>query len=171
MNKGCCETIAGIPQVCENNVGGIRRAWGVCFSSTDRPTVTDGVITKIEGGSSWVEYEFRKQTGSFTSTITKDATAGTSFIQTEIIFQFSKQETAKRIEINSLAISDTAWIIQDSNGRFWYFGFDNGVELTTGAGETGTAYGDFNGYNITLTDIAFQMPYEVSEAAMAGLLD
>lgn len=170
-NRGCCETLTGIPSSCLTSAGGIKRAWGLCYSKAGQPTVADGMITAIQGGTEWVEYEFKKQTGSFTSTITKDVTAGTNFIQTEIIFQFNRQETAKRIEINALAMSETAWIVQDSNGKFWYFGFDNGVELTTGTGETGTAYGDFNGYNITLTDVSFQMPYEVSADAMTALLD
>jgi hypothetical protein len=167
---GCCIALTGITRDCDNSVGGIRRAWGACFDDVQSPTVTDGMITAIIGGATaWSLYEFRKETGSATSTFTRDDATGSLYYSTDIVFQFSKLETSKRIEINAIAQSDTAWIIEDNNGRFWYFGYFSPVTLSDGTAETGTAFADFNGYNVTLNDLSRELPYEVSATAAATL--
>lgn len=167
---GCCTTLTGIVRDCGSNIGGIKKAWAGCFDEVGKPTITEGKITALGNTTSWKEYEFRKQTGSFTQTMTNDTTTGTSYVESEIVLQFGRQETSKRLEITALSASETAWIIQDNNDRFWYFGYDYGVLLATGTGETGTALGDFNGYNITLNDTSKEFAYEVSSEAMAQLL-
>ena len=50
-------------------------------------------------------FVFRKETGNFTSTINSDDAAGTTFVQSEIVLQFTKQETAKRLEIAALMLA------------------------------------------------------------------
>lgn len=167
---GCCKLMTGIPSDCDGSVGGIRKAWIACWDSVQTPTVADNKISALggTGNTEWKEFNFRKNTGSFTSTWTIDGAV--KYVETEIIFQFSKQETAKRVEINALALSDVAVIIQDSNGLYWYFGFNDYVTLSTATGETGTAKADFNGYNVTLLDESDELPYELSASAIAQLL-
>ncbi|MCD8030850.1 MAG: hypothetical protein LUF04_04290 [Bacteroides sp.] len=166
---GCCVSLQGIIRDCENGIGGIRRAWGVCFDKVGKPTVTNNKISAISNPSEWEEFEFRKQTGSVTTTITREDANGSLYFESAIVLQFSKQETVKRIEINAIAAGDTAWIIQDNNDVYWYFGFDYAVTLSDGTAETGTSFGDLNGYSITLNDLAKQMPYEVDETAMKAI--
>lgn len=167
---GCCIALTGISRDCGSNIGGIKRAWGACHDDAGTPTLTSGVITALGSTSGWKEFEFRKQTGSVTQTVTNDLTVGSSYIESEITFQFTQQETSKRIEVDALSKSDTSWIIQDNNDRFWYFGFDYPVNMSAGTAETGTAFGDLNGYNITLSDTSKELAYEVSESAMSSLL-
>lgn len=168
---GCCRELSGLNRSCERGTGGIRRAWIACYDSVTDPTLTADMISSIgTPTSAWHLYEFRKQTGSFTTTLTTDAAAGSLYYSTAIVLQFSQMEAMKRTEIEAIAESDTRVIVEDNNGRYWYFGFDNYVELTDGTAETGTAFGDFNGYNITLEDISQKPPYEVSAAGMAPLL-
>lgn len=168
---GCCQTLTGILRDCESNIGGIKRAWIACYDNVSSPTVADEMITAIGTPTTeWHEFEFKKQTGSVTTTITKDDTTGSLYYESVIVLQFARQETSKRIEINSLAISDLAIIIQDNNNRYWYLGYDWGVTLTDGTAETGTAFTDLNGYNITLTDVSRELPYEVTDEAMQPLL-
>lgn len=169
----CICSLNGIPRDCIASPGGIKRAWIACYDDVEVNGITvsaDEQITEIDAvADSFKEFVFKKQTGSFTTTITKDETTGVTYFDTEIILQFLKQETAKRTEIATLAVADVAVIIQDNNDNFWYFGYSNPVTLSTGTGETGTAFGDFNGYNLTLMDESFVMPYEVTEAAMIAL--
>lgn len=169
---GCCTTLKGIIRNCEGSIGGIKRAWGACYDNIGAPTITADQISALPTGAvtAFKEFEFRHQTGSVTTTITSDDSVGSLYYESAIVLQFTKQETVKRIEINSIAASDTVWIIEDGNGKFWYFGLDYPVTLTDGTAETGTARSDLNGYNITLTDAQKQMPYEVTAAAMAPLL-
>lgn len=168
----CCRNLTGIIRDCDASLGGIKRAWIACWDDVQTPTVTADQISALGESTSadWKEFQFRKNTGSFTSTINSAADSGTTYVSTEIILQFTKQETAKRVEINALAVSDVAVIIEDANGRFWYFGFDETVTLSTGTGETGTAKADFNGYNITLLDESMELPYELTQDAIDQLL-
>lgn len=95
---------------------------------------------------------------------------GTSYYEQTITLVFSKQETEKRIELNALAFSDLVIIVEDNNGMYWYFGYDNPVTLSANEAETGTAFGDFNGYTVTLLGTDWQLAYEVTEEAMASII-
>lgn len=167
---GCCIAFTGVTKDCGSSIGGIKRAWGACFDNVGKPTIANDMISAIPDTAQWHEFEFRRQTGSVTTTITRDDTNGTLYYESAIVLQFTKQETAKRLEINALAASDTSWIIQDENDNFWYFGFDNPVTLSDGTAETGTAWADFNGYNITLTDVSKLLPYQIEQEAMNEIL-
>lgn len=168
---GCCQTLTGFIRDCDANVGGIKRVWVGCFDNVQTPTVTNEEISAIviptEG---WAEYEFRKQTGSFTETITTDQAIGSLYYESEIVLQFTKQETEKRIEIKALAVSDIAMIIEDNNGEFHYFGYFRPVTMSTGTIETGTAFADLNGYNLTFNSIENEPHYLLSQTAIDQLL-
>lgn len=167
----CCVQLAGIVRNCDNNIGGIKRAWGACFDEAGAPTIADNMITALGNRDVWYLYEFRKETGSVTTTITRDDTIGSLYYSSDIVFQFAKQETVKRIEVMAITQGDTSWIVEDNNGKFWYFGLDFPVTSTDGSAETGTAFADFNGYNLTLNDVQKQLPYEVAAEAMAPLIN
>ena len=49
------------------------------------------------------EYEFARQTGSLTSTITVDETAGVRYYTNVAALQFSRLEAEKHVEIEALA--------------------------------------------------------------------
>ncbi len=164
---GCCRTFSGIARGCDPSVGGIKKAWIACYDSVT-PTVVDNQITSLtNSGEGFKEFEFKKQTGS----VTQSFQAGDSnYYEQTITLQFARQETAKQIEINALAVGDLVVIIQDNNGKYWYFGFDNPVTMSGNEATTGTAFSDLNGYDITLLGTDFQLAYEVSEAVMASIV-
>ena len=163
--------MTGIPRDCSANMGGIKRVWIACSDEVTGVTITENQISAITPTDVWKLYEFRKQTGSFSTAITKDDANGTNYYESTIVLQFAKMETAKRLEIISMTISDMKLIIEDNNGHYWLFGYDNPVTLTEGSGATGTAYGDLNGYNVTLMDMSLLPPYEITEGAMAPILN
>lgn len=168
---GCCLSLAGIVRDCEPNVGGIKRVWIACKDQVTTVTISDSMITALAPVNIWHEYEFRPYTGNFTSTFTNDVTIGSTYWENSIVLQFTRLETAKKIEIEMLAQSDVVVIVLDNNGKYWYFGYDNPVYLTEGTAETGTALADFNGYNLTLTSTERYHPFEVTEAAMEPIIN
>lgn len=168
--SNCCVTLKGITRGCDTFMGGIEKVFIACFDDVTEVTATEEVITAITAKEdTFKEFSFRKQTGSVTTTITKDENSGSTFYESNIVLQFAKQETAKRVEIGALAVGDLVVIVKDNNGTYWYFGKDFPVTLKEGTGETGTAFGDFNGYNLTLADFAKELPIEVSEEAIKTL--
>ena len=60
--------------------------------------------------------------------------------------------------------------VKDANGKYWYLGKDEPVNASASDGQTGTARGDTNRYSITLQDTSLEMPYEVSDSIIEGLL-
>ena len=168
----CSITMTGIAAECKDSIGGIKAAYIAEHADVRSLNEEMGVITAITmaTGKTFKPFVFRKETGNFTSTINSDDAAGTTFVQSEIVLQFTKQETAKRLEIAALMVGNCAVIIEDGNGKCWFFGEDFPVVLTAGSAASGTAMGDFNGYNITLTDKSKALPKEVSANVIAGLL-
>lgn len=165
-------TLGGIPMDCAPSLGGIKRVWltqyeGVTATIDD----VDGDGAKIASitlptSGKWYEYSFRKGTGSMTSTLNIDETAGTNYVTTELSLVFTKMETAKRMEIAAMAVGQLCAIVEDSNGKYWFLGYDDYVSASAGTGVTGTAKGDQNAYTITLSTDSASFPYELSEDAI-----
>lgn len=169
----CLITLAGITLDCESSVGGIKRAFITQYSDVKSVALDEGeqkikTIT-LETSKRWYEYQFRKGTGSLTSTLNVDETTGANYVTNELSLVFTKMETAKRIEIAALSIGQLAVVVEDSNGKYWYLGKDDYVSASAGSGTSGTAKGDQNAYTITLSTDSLSYPYELADEAIAAL--
>lgn len=169
----CLITLAGITLDCESSVGGIKRVFITQYSDVKSVTMDEtqekiDAIT-LETGKQWYEYQFRKGTGSLTSTLNVDETTGANYVSNELSLVFTKMETTKRIEIAALSIGQVAVVVEDSNGKYWYLGKDDYVSASAGSGTSGTAKGDQNAYTITLSTDSLSYPYELSDEAIAAL--
>lgn len=166
----CNQTLAGIQLDCTNSLGGIKSVYIANYGDVDgKPVVgEDGMISDITmvDGATFKPYQFRKQTGSMTSTLNVDETAGINYVATELSLVFTKMETKKRLEMAALAIGQLVVIVEDSNGKFWYLGYDDYVSSSAGGANTGTAKGDQNAYTLTLSDESTSYPYEVTKDAV-----
>lgn len=167
---GCCESFSGIARDCDASVGGIKSAWIACYDNVTGKTVTNDQISAITASAgSFKEFQFRKQTGSVVQSF-QLGDNGSRYYEQTITLVFARQETEKRIEINALAVSDLVVIVQDNNGKYWLFGYDNPVTLSGNEAETGTTYTDANGYTVTLLGTDWQLAYEVTQSAMASII-
>lgn len=180
----CTQILKGIALDCEASVGGIKEVYIARYEDvTSKPTVSstievdgesvtlDGdMITAINGAGKFHKYSFRKQTGSMTSTLNVDETAGINYVSTELSLVFTKMETRKRVEIAAMALGQLVVIVKDGNNKFWYMGYDDYVSSSAGSGNTGTAKGDSNNYSITLKDESDSYPYEVHPSIIEALI-
>lgn len=168
----CSQTLSGLLNDCAPNIGGIKNAYIANYEDVSEITVTDGKISAITmvTGKTFKKYAFRRGTGSFTSTLNVDPATGINFVSTEIVLQFSRMETTKRVELAALAQSELAIIVEDMNGTFWYFGQEEGVAPSAGTGQTGTARTDGNYYQITLTDNNSSFPLEATSTAVEAVI-
>ena len=94
----------------------------------------------------------------------------TLYYSSVLTLKFNKLDTVKRTEFVNLAKGNLAAIVKDANGVYWYLGFDNEVSVTGGSATTGVAMGDMNGYEIQLTDLSKQLPYEVDSTIITALI-
>lgn len=161
----CLQTLNGLGKSCDSSMGGINEVYIANFDditsisySTDNSEVTG--IT-MNDGAKFKKYWFRKGTGSLTKTLTISEN-GSNFVQSDLVLQFDRMETRKRIEMAALSVGDLAVLVKDANGKVWFLGEESPVRASAGDGQTGTARGDGNRYTITLQDENSSFPKEVS---------
>lgn len=154
-------------------MGGIVEALAINKEYINEMTAADGIVTAISlaAEEKFKAFHFARNTGSMTSTYTLDPATGVRYVTTDLVLQFNRMETAKRIEMTALAQNELVLIVKDANGKYWLLGKDEPVMATAGEGVTGTARSDRNGYSITLQDTSLEMPYEVSAEIVAALVD
>jgi hypothetical protein len=135
-------------------------------------TLSEGIISTISMATTakFKRYTFPKNTGSLTSTYNIDRASGVQYVSSELLLQFNRMETQKRVEITALALGDLVCIVKDANGKYWYLGKDEPVNASASDGQTGTARGDANRYTITLLDESKEMPYEVDASIVEALV-
>ena len=168
----CTQTLSGLTKDCSPSMGGIVEVLIANSADVTSVTANNGIIDTITMAASakFKKYEFARNTGSLSSNYAIAPENGTRYVQSDLVLVFNKMETAKRVEISALAQSDLVCIVKDANGKYWYLGKDEPVMASAGDGLTGTARADRNGYSITLQDNSAEMPYEVDESIIGGLV-
>ena len=168
----CIQTLSGLAKDCAANMGGIVEVMIANFADVTGVTITDGVVSAVTmaADAKFKKYSFAKNTGSLTSTYNIDAASGVKYVTSDLLLQFNRMETSKRVEITALSLGDLAVIVKDANGKFWYLGKDEPVNASAGDGQTGTARGDANRYTITLQDESLEMPYEVDDTIIPSIV-
>lgn len=167
-------TLSGIELGCKDHMGGIKQVWLIDESDVTDTTLntekTEIATITLADSAKFKSYKFRKGTANMVSTASSDEANGTFSVQTDIALQFNKMETAKRTEIMAMCLGNMNGIVLDNNGKYWFVGKDQPISASAASGETGTAFTDFGGYRVTLTDNSKEMPYEIPATVAEGLL-
>jgi len=126
--------------------------------SDERHIIKDIInVSAPAEGHEWVEFLFRKNTCSASSEMTTNDN-GTFYWTNSINMVFAKQDWEKRLAIQALASGDCSVIYEDGNGNWWMLGLDDAVSLTTATANTGTALGDNNQYELTMSEESAILP-------------
>lgn len=166
-------TLNGINAKCDTSAGGIKRVLIAQKDDVDIKTVDEnGVITEITmaTGKTFVQWLFRKNTGSYTTSLTSDPAIGTQAVTTDLNLQFTKAEATKRLEIQSAINAAAVVIIEDMYGQYILLGKDNEVSVTAVNQQSGTAVTDLNGYTLTFQDVSLELPHFVDASIISSLL-
>jgi hypothetical protein len=154
---------------CKDSVGGIKSIHLISWAATGF-TVASGEVTATSIASGNVyDYELPKGVGSMTTTTNVSAENGTVFNQSDVVARLRKLSTAKRNELRLLAQSRVFCIVLDNNGTYYLVGNEYGCDITAMTSETGTAMGDLNGYNFTLSAIESNEPYKLQGSVVTAL--
>ena len=158
---------------CKDSVGGIKSIHLIDWVA-DGFTVASGEVTAVAAtgtvtsGSTYT-YELPKGVGSMTTTTNVSAENGTVFNQTDVVARLRKLSTAKRNELKLLSQSRVFCIVRDNNDGYYLVGNEYGCDVTAMTSETGTAMGDLNGYNLTLSAIESESPYKLQGSVVTAL--
>lgn len=167
----CNVTLTGIALDCGTNLSGIKAIYLANDASVGDVTASEGEISAIDASAgTFKKYVPAKNTGSLTKTLTKDESTGVMYYTNEVVAQFNKMETKKRTELSNIDRGQFKAIVLDSNGKYWFLGYDNYVSASAVTGQTGAGLDDGNFYTLTLTDISAELPYEVKSEAIAAVI-
>ena len=110
-----------------------------------------------------------KGTGSLTNTTNVSVENGTTFNQCDVAFKLRRLSTSKRNEMKLLAQGRTYTIVRDNNDAYWLVGNEYGCDVTAMVANSGTAMGDSNGYEVTLSAIEAEAPYKLQSSVVTAL--
>jgi len=157
-----CELTKGRSLDCKSMTGGIS---AVYFAQRDDLVLTNpesGSITDIEfaagAATTLFKYNLPRGTSSYTETITGSSENGTFFYEPSVSIMLHSLSAADQNEIKLLAQNRMVIFVQlnqrvaaGGHDVILCLGHENGMELTTGTGASGAAFGDMNGYNLTFS--------------------
>ena len=171
-----CDITSGFTLGCRDNTGGIANLYILSGSIATVVDVSEGLISTISGSGEFYKFELFRQTSDFSEGITSTPENGTVFYEQTLNAVFFKLQSSTRNQVKVLAQNPNLKVIVETNngtvdgvGRYWLLGEDRGMQLLSGTGATGTAFGDLNGYSLTFTG---QEPNPASEisGSLAGAL-
>ena len=154
MSYSACFNTASINLGCAASAGGLKEIYVVAGSITGTPATTiDGSISGLTGTGDIYTFELQKQTSNMVETFQISLENGTTYFEQAVTAVFNKMDQEKRNQLKLLSRNrQIVLFARDNNDTFWYLGSDfSGGFLSAGTGETGTAFGDRNGYSVTIT--------------------
>jgi len=166
-----CALTQGYVIDCRDSVGGIKAAYIIELDNITTFATASGVvtgITKVTGKRFW-KYNLEHNTANAKNDYTASRENGTFFNAQTVSIVLNKMQASVRNEIKLIAQNKLAVIIEDKNGAVWLFGKDNGLMLSGGGSDSGTAMGDRSGYTVTLTGEEKEECLPVATAVLSTL--
>jgi hypothetical protein len=172
MSFSNCLTTSTICKGCRDNVGGIKAAYVIAGCVTGVTENASGEILTVGAtGGTVYEFQVEKNTSNFIETITPSLENGTVFYQQDLTLVFFKLQQAIRNQLRLLAQNTNLKVFVETNdGSIFYLGEDFGMFLSAGTGESGTAFGDRNGYSITLQGLEKEPARELAGSLTSTLV-
>lgn len=150
-----CNLITGSQIDCRNSVGGIDTVYLTEFQNVPQAniTVASGVVTAMScsSGKKFWTYELEKENAEATETAQISVENGTVFYEGSVVLMLKKMTAAQKNNVETLAKNRLMVIIKDKNGLYWLMGRTAGADVTGAEAKTGKAFGDMNGYTLTIT--------------------
>lgn len=151
-----CDISNGRLEACKDSVSGLDAIYIINFGiNIDDVTYSavvgeEDVITAIAGVDFLYKYEL-KGANSFDQTIQTSRDNGTTFFEQVLVAQLKKQDPTMHKTVKLLAYGRPHIVIRTRSNQFFMMGLERGADVTAGNISTGSALGDFNGYNLTFT--------------------
>ena len=178
----CSNLTAGIAAGCNDQVGGIQRAWYTTWSPENRqPQLgfnADGLVDTIIYIYSFTALNrMDLDNGKASLTEVYDLNPGPrggilGFIQT-LQFMIEGPDTGNMSSPNWVDTmtqnNKLVMIVQDNNDNYWLFGDQRGAAITAGNKQTGVTYSEVSGYTLDITAHSKYSMLQVAPEYMIGL--
>lgn len=156
---------------CDTGIGGLKECYFIELENIVSYTESSGTLTAITKvtGTVFRKYQLVLETANFSEAITGNRQNGTLFYGQTGVVIINKQQVAVRNEIMLLAKNRLVAVVKDNNGTYRLYGREFGLMLQTGTADSGTAWGDRNGYTLNFTGNELQLAPFVSESVITTL--
>jgi hypothetical protein len=156
------------------SIGGVLEVYIAERCDVGTLTLSGDTITSIAmvGAATYSTFQQRKNVANMTTTTAKDATSGVVTHTTDVNLKFNKLTAASRLNFIALANGETSTIVKLNDGTYWMVG-DNTfyTEMSAGTINSGVAFTDASGYDVTLQVVSNYPPKQVSMATISTILD
>ena len=162
-----CEISAGRATSCKDATGGIKGIYIHNYDewyNSDETIIgteeTDQEISDISAygtdGSTQTAFEvyyfaLRREMANLSISVNSDPSTGTTFFEQVLTVDFIKLTLQDANTLRVLAYGRPQIIVEDNQGNLLMLGAKNGMDVTGGTIDTGQAFGDKNGMQITFT--------------------
>lgn len=140
--KGC----GGISYVLLANyndvIGTTDESGNTTFVAADGTSALNTLFTK---------FVMTKETSNWTETGTGSAPQASTFYNQVLTLVFGRNDTIKRNNLKAMGTSELVAVVVERSGNNIALGIDNGLDMTSSTGTSGTAPGDLNGTTIVLS--------------------
>jgi hypothetical protein len=164
-----CDITNGRIEQCKDSVSGLKAIYFINYDDLDASAVT--YVGSTDEISDWTpvsagalqlyKYEL-KGANSFETTINSSRDNGTTFFQQTLTIQLKRQDPTTHKNVKLLAYGRPRIVVRTMTDQFFLMGLTQGADVTAGTVSSGSALGDFNGYNLT---------FEAMEVSPANFLD
>lgn len=147
---------------CVASVGGVYTIYAagheknIVFGTSTGNMISGYDSTELGGTLDFKEFEQDIEIAGATETVTVDRATGTRFYEqtVNLTIHYGKvaaDNDAIRTTMEQLSKGNMLLMVKENSGIHKMYGTENGLRVTTGAGGTGTSFGDMNGITLTLT--------------------
>jgi hypothetical protein len=163
-----CDITNGRIEQCKDSVSGLKAIYFINYDDLN----SDSGLTYVGGTDeidAWdpgaiinlYKYEL-KGANSFETTINSSRENGTTFFQQTLTIQLKRQDPTTHKNVKLLAYGRPRIVVRTMTDQFFLMGLTQGADVTAGTVSSGSALGDFNGYNLT---------FESMEVSPANFID
>ena len=152
-----CDIANGRLEACKDGISGLDAVYFINYGINYPTDVTfsavagqEDVIIGIDNVTNLYKWEL-KGANSFEQTIQTSRDNGTTFFEQAIVAQFKVLDITTHKTVKLLAYGRPHIVVRTRSGNFFLAGLERGCDVTAGTISSGTAMGDFNGYNLTFT--------------------
>jgi hypothetical protein len=153
-----CDIANGRLEACKDAISGLLNIYFINYGDLETQNVTYGVSANSDVIVTWqpatqlslYKYELKGANG-FEQTIQTSRDNGTTFFEQVLTAQLKKQDIATHKNVKMLAYGRPRIVVETRDHQFFLAGLEQGCDVTAGTVSSGTAMGDFNGYNLTFT--------------------
>jgi len=176
-----CDIANGRLEACKDAISGLLNIYFINYGDLSTDTITYSASPNDDVIETWYpnmninlyKYELKGANG-FDQTIQTSRDNGTTFFEQVLTVQLKKQDIATHKNVKMLAYGRPRIVVETRDHQFFLAGLEQGCDVTAGNVSSGTAMGDFNGYNLTFTAME-RIPANflecTSEATLSALFD